>query len=147
MKAIPFPALMAATATQTSNIDTILRLFDYFGKGDAAGIVNLCSDDVDWLHDGNPDIIPFCQHYHGKNGVMQFFMAVGQNIQPVKVVPANFRQSGNEVHHDFHVTANVISTGKTYSVDVTYIWTFNDEGKICKYRCPGDFSGVEAAFQ
>lgn len=146
MKNISFSILMASTAVKASHTDTIIRLFECFGKGDVSGILDLCSDDVDWLHDGNPDIIPFARHFHGKEGVGQFFMSVGQSIQPVEVIPANFQETGNEVRHDFHVSAKVIATGKSYAVDSRYIWTFNEDGKICMFRCPGDFSDVEAAF-
>ena len=147
MKKTSFSVLMASSTIKLSNVETVKRLFEYFGKGDVASILELCSDDVDWLHDGNPDIIPFCRHFHGKAGVAQFFATVGQSIQPTSVIPSNFRQEGNEVRHDFHVSAKVVSTGRDYSVDVPYIWTFNEEGMICKYRCPGDFAEVEAAFK
>lgn len=146
MKTTAIHFLLASTATQSTSIDKVLELFELFGKGDLPAILAMCSDDVDWLHGGNPGAIPFAKPFHGKEGVAGFFTAIGQSIQVTNLVPSNFRVEGNEVHHDFHVEATVISTGKSYAADVEYIWTFDQAGKICRHRSPGDYTQAELAF-
>ena len=137
---------MTSTSVETGHVEKVKRLFEYFGKGDVESIVDLCSKEVDWLHGGNPAILPYCQHYYGKKGVAEFFEAVARSIEPTSVVPSNFREVGDTVYHDFHVSARVIPTGKHYAVDVTYSWRFDSHGKIDQYRSTGDFSAAEAAF-
>lgn len=146
MKTIAIHFLLASTTTQSTSIDKVLELFELFGAGDLPAILAMCSDDVDWLHGGNPGAIPFAKSFHGKEGVAGFFTAIGQSIQVTNLVPSNFRVEGKEVHHDFHVEATVLSTGKSYTADVEYIWTFDQDGKICRHRSPGDYSQVELAF-
>lgn len=129
-----------------TNEQKVMRIFECFGKGDLQGIVDMCSEDCDFLHGGS-SVIPFAQPYKGKKGAMQFFQTIGQSIDVSKIVPSNFRIKPNEVNHNFHVEATVKATGKSYTVDANYQWIFDRNGNICKHRSTGDFSQVEAAFR
>jgi ketosteroid isomerase-like protein len=141
------PKAKKVTAQTVSNQQKVMQLFDYFGKGNVPAIIEMCSDDCDWKHGGDGNVIPFAKPYKGKKGVGQFFQSIGQSISVSNILPSNFKVSGNEVSHDFHVEATVKDTGKSYVADVLYMWTFDNQGKICKHRSPGNYSAVEAAFR
>ena len=123
-----------------------MQLFAYFGEGNFSALKDLWSEDCTVHHGGNPTAIPFAKPYQGKNGVVEFFQTIGSSITVSNLVPSNFREEGNEVIHDFHVEATVNANGRSYKADVTYVWTFNEQGQICKHHSFGDFAEAEAAF-
>lgn len=133
--------------SQPTKVQQIAQLFERFGNGDIAGILTMCSEDCDWMHGGNPAIIPYARTFRGRAGVAAFFDAVGKAIEVSSIRPDNYRELGSEVSHDFHVEATVRATGKPYIVDARYIWTFNPDGLIGRFRGTGDFTAVEAAFR
>ena len=139
------PKVMTAPEAIT-NEQKVMRIFEYFGKGDIQSIVDMCSDDCDFLHGGDA-IIPFAKPFKGKKGAAQFFQTIAQNIDVSKIVPSNFKVKPNEISHDFYVEATAKATGRPYSVTALYQWVFDQNGKICRHRSTGDFSKVEAAFR
>lgn len=149
MKTIHLSAAMLTSAMPpvTSNIQAVQLIFEKFGQGDVPGIIDLCSDDCEWHHGGDASLIPFATPFHGKQGVGEFFQSVVQSIAVSNIRPSGFRENGKVVTHDFHVEATVLATGKFYSADVLYEWTFDENGKICRHRSTGDFSAAEAAFR
>ncbi len=138
---------MAATATATPNIENVLDTFACFGRGDVPTILAKLTDDVEWHHGGDESLIPYAKPYFGKAGAAEFFQTLGQSIAVTNMAPTNFRQVGDDVHHDFHVEADVPSTAKSFVVDAQVVWGFDQNGKICSYHSMGDFSPVEEAFR
>lgn len=138
---------MAGTASATSNIETVADIFACFGKGDVPAILAKLTDDVEWRHGGNPDIIPYAKPYFGKAGATEFFQTLGSSIAVKSLVPANFRMVGNDVHHEFHVEADVPATGKSFVADAEVVWGFDQNGKVCSYVSSGDYTSLEEAFR
>lgn len=131
----------------TTKVQQVQSIFQKFGQGDVPGILAMCSDDCDWQHGGDASAIPFAKPFFGKQGVGEFFQSVVQSIRVSQLETSNYQERGNVVSHDFHIQATVNATGKSYTANVRYEWTFNDQGKICKQRSSGDFSEAEAAFR
>lgn len=146
MKTIPFSLLMTATAVQTSNLETTQAIYACFGQGDIPGIISKLRDDVEWVHYANPPIVPFGGTRNGHYGALDFFQAVGQNIQISVFEPSNFRVEGNRVINDIYYEATVIATGEQYSSDETFHWTFDGDGKAVRWECTGDKAKLSAVF-
>jgi ketosteroid isomerase-like protein len=140
--------LAAATITaQQQNIETVQHIFGCFAKGDVPGIQGVVAENVDWQHNGDAGVVPFFKNYRGRAGVADFFRTLGESIKVTGFSVSNFRTQNNQVLNDTHVEAEVISTGKTYSVDAEYVWTFDAHGKVSRWRTNGDMSAVENAFR
>ena len=133
-------------SAQSANMKTAMEGYAKFGQGDVAGILSTMSDDIVWVHAGNPAILPFAGTFAGKPEVGRFFQVVGQCSQITVFQPANFREEGNKVMNTIRIEGTAISTGKPFTSDITVTWTFAPDGKVTRWECVGDMSPAEAAF-
>lgn len=134
------------TSTQQRNIASVQHIYDCFGRGDVPGILSCLSDGVEWWHAGNPAIIKYAGAFNGKDGVAQFFQALGASVEFTGFEVSNYRAGGNQVTCDGKVSAIARATGKPYNVFPVFTWTFDEQGKACALRADGDMSAAEAAF-
>lgn len=99
-----------------------------------------------FFNGANPKIVPFAGQYNGKDGAMQYFMALGSNVQTTHIQPSNFREEGNKVIHDVQQDGIVNATGKPFTSKMVFTWEFNDSGLAISWNASGDYSSLEAAF-
>lgn len=149
MKTFSFSTIMAATAApvQTSNVQTAVDNYSRFGQGDIPGILSTFAENAVWIHAGNASLVPFAGTFNGVDGIARFFEAVAKSVRITVFQPSNFREEGNRVVNDIHIEGTVLSTGKNYSNDAMFTWTFDQNGKAMRWEASGDMSKLEAAFQ
>lgn len=131
---------------QSANMKTAMDGYARFGQGDVAGILNSMSDEIVWVHAGNPAIVPFAGTFAGKAETGRFFQVVGQSTTITVFQPANFREEGNKVINTIHIEGTATPTGKPFAIDITVTWTFAPDGQVTRWECTGDMSTAEAAF-
>ena len=54
------------------NIKTIEAVYEAFGRGDVAAILDVVTDDIDWATDTKSTAAPWYGPHHGKSGVTDF---------------------------------------------------------------------------
>ena len=84
--------------------------------------------------------------YHGKAGALEYFQRLGGTSETTAIAPSNFREDGGKLIHDVHQEGIVRKTGKTFSIDMLFTWSFNDAGKVTNWIASGDFTNLEAAY-
>ena len=60
-----------------TNIKTIAQVYEAFGRGDVAAILDAVTDDVDWAAEASSAAAPWYGARHGKDAVAAFFEAFG----------------------------------------------------------------------
>lgn len=128
-----------------NNLSTVQHIYACFGQGDVPGILARLADNVSWFNAADPAVAPFGGTFNGKDGVVQFFTALGQNTQTTFFEPTNFRTEGNRVINDVRHDGTAKSTNKPFSVQATFVWTFDDNGLVTDWTSSGDFSSINAA--
>ena len=131
----------------TENIETVKAIYDAFGRGDVAAILDRCTDDVDWGAESALEIAPWHGIKHGKAGVPQFFEGIAQTGSVTEFTPLSF--AGNEdgdvmVVIRFAFTVN--DTGKDLAMNLHHHWRFRD-GRVAHYRGSEDTALVAAALR
>ena len=104
------------------------------------------ADDVTFFNGADPKIAPSGGTFKGKDGVLQFFMALGSTTQTINFQPSNFKQEGNQIINDVQHDGMINSTGKSFSVKASFVWTFNEAGQVIDWKGTGDFGSFNAAF-
>jgi hypothetical protein len=51
------------------NVKTVQEGYAAFGRGDVPAILELLTDDIEWIEPGPPDVIPVAGTYRGKDEV------------------------------------------------------------------------------
>lgn len=117
--------------TETGNTAQVTKIFEAFGRGDIAFILDQCADDVRFTSHLDP-VVPWAGEFLGKENVMSFFQALGGAVEvgehPVKSLVAQ----GDTVVATGDVSYRVRESGKAGASAWVYIWKLAD-GKVQSY--------------
>lgn len=120
-----------------SRLETVAAIYEAFGKGDVPSILEKLSEDVRW--EEWPDNfaqkagIPWLQERRGREGAAAFF----QSLAGLKIHGFELRtlmEGGDHVAADFAIDAEVVATGTRFREEEIHLWTFDDSGKVVRFR-------------
>ncbi|MBL7814285.1 MAG: nuclear transport factor 2 family protein [Saprospiraceae bacterium] len=127
------------------NLSTVEHIYACFGQGDVPGILSKLSSDVSFFNAADPSVAPFGGTFKGKEGVAQFFTALGTTTQTTLFQTSNFVENGREVSNDVVHSGQVLANGQPFEVTAHFVWTFNEQGEVIDWTSSGDFSSLNAA--
>ena len=127
------------------NLQTIMTVYEAFGRGDVDTILAHVTDDVDWAAEAEGDAAPWYGTRTGKDEAAQFFTDIAGAIDVLEFAPTSFGTSDDEVFVLIRFSARVKATGNTYAMNLHHYWHFRD-GKIDRYRGSEDSAQTLAAF-
>jgi ketosteroid isomerase-like protein len=121
-----------------SNLGTVQRIYEAFGKGDVPAILDVLAEDIEWeAWENNSAVnagVPWMTPRHGKAETVQFFETAGQ-MEILDLQVLGMMEGGNQVAVEFILEANLPSWGGGhYRDEEMHLWTFNDEGKVVRLR-------------
>src|SRR6267154_6611677 len=80
-----------------ANIKTIMSVYEAFGRGDVAAILDAVTDDVDWAAETTSTAAPWYGVRHGKDAVAAFFTAFGSAMEIEEFTPASLAANDTDV--------------------------------------------------
>jgi ketosteroid isomerase-like protein len=127
-------------------VKTIAEVYEAFGRGDVAAILDAVTEDVDWAAEATSSAAPWYGVRHGRNEVAEFFAAFGATMEVEEFTPVSFAANDTDVHTVVRFRARSRSTGKTAAMNLHHFFTFRD-GKIAYYRGTEDTAQTEAVLR
>ena len=116
-----------------SNIDTVRNIYEAFGRGDVAAILDRLAEDVVWEYDKADAGIPWLVPRRGRAQVAKFFEALG-TVDFQQFLPKTQLESGRIVVSLNDVAFTVKATGKRYvEEDEIHIWHFDADGQVARF--------------
>lgn len=115
-----------ATVKKEQNITIVQKAFTDFLNGNIAGIIDACSNDVEWTTHENANV-PYAHSYRGRQGVGEFFKALSAGIDYIKFQPKEFYGDGDKVFVKGYHNAKVKSTGKSFGHDFLMEFTLSED--------------------
>jgi uncharacterized protein len=73
-----------------ANIKTIAEVYEAFGRGDVAAILDAVTDDVDWAAEAASTAAPWYGVRRGKDAVAEFFSGFGSTMEVEEFTPVSF---------------------------------------------------------
>jgi len=128
------------------NIKIIEQVYDAFGRGDVAAILDVVTDDVNWGAETTSTVAPWYGVRHGKDGVAQFFADYGSAMEVQEFGPISIAANDNDVLTVVRLRATSRATGRSVAMDLHHVFTFRD-GRIAYYRGTEDTAQTEAALR
>jgi ketosteroid isomerase-like protein len=128
------------------NIKIIQGVYEAFGHGDVAAILDAVAEDVDWAAEAASSAAPWYGVRHGKGEVAKFFEAFGSTMEVEEFTPVSFAGNDTDVHSVVRFRARSRATGKLAAMNLHHFFTFRD-GKIAYYRGTEDTAQTEAALR
>lgn len=114
-----------------SNADTVRAIYEAFGRGDVATILDKLDDNVEWETTVPVSAVPWLQARRGKANIVGFF----ESMAPLTISrfePHTIFDGGDKVF--VIITFEATAGGKGYSFPHNgHLWQFNTAGKVVKY--------------
>jgi len=130
----------------TTNTDTVMGVYAAFGRGDVAHILDQLADDIAWDHGIRANDLPYLQPRTGKEQVAKFFPDLAENIEFTMFEPGQPCDGGDTVMVAVREVARNLKTGAVIPEEISvHIWTFDQDGKLAKFRHVIDIAVHEAA--
>src|SRR6266571_482996 len=79
-----------------TNTEIVKSMYEAFGRGDIATILNVLDDQVEWTNPG-PTTIPYAGEYHGRDGVAGFFQKLAETTELDPFAPEQYVEQGGVV--------------------------------------------------
>jgi uncharacterized protein len=129
-----------------ANIKTIMGVYEAFGRGDVAAILDAVTSDVDWAAEADPAVAPWHGVRHGRDAVAAFFTEFGATMEVEEFTPVSLAANDTDVLSVVRFRARSRATGKTAAMDLHHFFKFRD-GKIAYYRGTEDTAQTQAVLQ
>jgi ketosteroid isomerase-like protein len=129
-----------------ANIKTITAVYEAFGRGDVAAILDAVTDDVDWAAEAASSAAPWYGVRRGKDAVAAFFSDFGSTMEVEEFTPVSFAANDTDVLTVVRFRSRSRSTGKSAEMDLHHYFKFRD-GKIAYYRGTEDTAQTEAVLR
>jgi ketosteroid isomerase-like protein len=117
--------------SKVSNVETVQVIYEAFGRGDVATILDKLDDAVEWETTVPVFGVPWLQARRGKANILGFF----ESLAPLKITrfePHTFFDGGDKVF--VLIAFEATSQGRRYSFPNNgHLWQFNAAGKVVKY--------------
>jgi uncharacterized protein len=114
------------------NLATVQAIYEAFGSGDVAAILDQMAEDVEWErwedNHGQKAGVPSLQARNGKAGVSEFFaVAATMGITDFHVL--NLMEGGDQVASTVVIEADLPGGGH-YRDEEIHLWSFDPSGKV-----------------
>lgn len=116
-----------------SNVQTVQAIYEAFSKGDIPAILERLHPEVEWEHDSASHGIPWIVPRRGRAEVAQFFHALAaldfQVFEPVALL-----EGAGQVAGIIRLEATYRPTGKTIKDLEAHLFTFEQDGRVLRFR-------------
>lgn len=126
------------------NTQRVQAIFEAFGRGDVAYILDQLDDDVRFVSHLDP-IVPWAGQFDGKTEVSRYFQALGGSVEVTGHPVTALITEDETVVARGDVSFRVRTTGTVGSSSWVYIFTLHN-GTVRRFDQYND-SGLAAAFQ
>jgi uncharacterized protein len=116
-----------------NNLETVQAIYQAFGRGDVGAILEVLHPDVEWEHDAVAYGVPWLQPRRGRQQVVEFFQAVA-GIDFSRFEPSDFLVGKNRVFATIYVEAKLRATGRALKDFEGHLFTFDDAGRVTRFR-------------
>jgi ketosteroid isomerase-like protein len=126
------------------NKRVVQTVFEMFGRGDVPGLLAIIADDAEWGAPG-PETVPYFGERTGREGALEFFRNLGENVEFESFEPGDLIAEGDRVVALGRERGRVRSTGKTFDNRWALVFTIR-EGMIAGFRCYENTAAIAEAF-
>jgi uncharacterized protein len=113
-----------------ANASLIQAAYDAFARGDIPAVIDLVDDSVEW---SSPGTLPQGGQFHGRDGVGQFFQAVGGAWSSLALDVEAVTEAGSELVIGLVRADGTRQGGGPAGYGATHVFTVRD-GKVVRFR-------------
>ena len=111
--------------SEQANLQLIRELYDAFGRGAIAAVLNLLDPQANLGFEG-PEAIPWAGNWHGRDSWTKFFQTLGGSADEITLKMEPFAAQGDNVVTIGRYQARVKLTGKRIDSPLVHLWTIRN---------------------
>lgn len=120
-------------------LTTVQGIYEAFGRGDVAAILERIHEDVDWEYGAAPNDVPWLARRRGRQGARAFFETLAAELEFRAFEVLEMVGNDRLVVAVCRLEALVKRTGKTLREEAeAHLWHFDADGRIVKFRHAAD---------
>lgn len=96
------------------NLQIVKEVYRLFGERNVPALLSYFDNNIEFVRPGNADI-PFAGTFRGHDGLIKMFTIISQSIRLKEFIPEKFFTNDDMVVVLGSDTAEVITTGKSYT--------------------------------
>lgn len=128
------------------NAQTVQEIYEAFGRGDVASILERFQDDISWDEGIRDTGLAYLQAGTGLDHVGRFFAELGSTLRFDVFEPVAMCAGADHVMVAVREKAENLHTGGTIDENISaHLWTFGPGGKVASFLHIGDFALHERA--
>lgn len=131
--------------SEQQNISKVQEMYDAFGRGDIAVILQNVSDDVDWGTETVVSEIPWYPLRRGREAVGEFFSTIATQVDFDTFEPRLFAASGDQVFVQIDYDYRYRKNGKGSPIRAVHQFTVRD-GVVTRFRAYEDTAAARDAW-
>lgn len=116
------------------NVGTVVAIYEAFGRGDVAAILDRLADDVEWETGVRDTGLPYLRERHGKAEVAEFFSDLAQHLVLTEFEPLAFCDGGDYVAVPVRHAGHVVGGTEIPSTEEIHLWRFGADGTVIRFR-------------
>jgi uncharacterized protein len=122
-----------------TNIQTVQKIYEAFGRGDVPAILELVSPNVEWEYAWSESPVPWLAPGKGRDHVASFFGVVAKELEFQSFKVNHLLEGDGVVVALASLEAIVKRTKKKLiEIDEAHIWHFDERGQVKKFRHGAD---------
>ncbi len=131
-----------------SNQQTVTDVYGAFQRGDVPAILALVAEDVDWRNDRvESRECPWNGDFSGRAKLPGFFQTLAEQLDFKVFDVQAMVASGSLVTVCLRIESVLRKNGRPLKNDVVHVWSFDDAGRITRYRHYNDTAAELAAWR
>src|ERR1700754_4945334 len=119
--------------SEQANVRTLIDAYSSFKTGDIEGVLEVLTDDVEWITPGPPHLMPVAGKRRGRQEVAEFFSTLNEQEDVELFEPLEYLRQVAQVVVLIKYRGRVRTTGKTVDSDLVHLIPFAD-GRIKRFR-------------
>jgi ketosteroid isomerase-like protein len=133
---------------ESKNIALVKSIYAAFGAGtgDNLKVLDLVTEDIDWMLVGKRDDVPYAGQFTGHEGVREFYRIVIENTEVIEFVQEEFMEYEDKVIVLGHEHVKAKATGRSWKSPWIHVFWIRD-GLCCKLREWYDTAEMMKAFE
>ncbi|MBF9239304.1 nuclear transport factor 2 family protein [Hymenobacter sp. BT683] len=131
---------------EQQNTQTVQEGYDLFVKGDISNLLNLYTEDIEFIYPGMASLVPYAGVFRGKEEVAKFFAKVSEAIDFERFEVQECIAQGDAVVALGYSKGHVRSTGQPEEEEWAHVLRMRD-GKVAHFQAYTDTAAVAQAFQ
>ena len=127
-----------------ANTEIVKGMYDAFGRGDIAAVLNSLADNVDWVVPG-PSSIPYAGRYRSREEVARFFQKLGETTEFEPFTIEQYVEQGDVVIALGSYIGRSKTAQKQFRSKWAMVFTLRG-GKVTRFEEHTDTAAIASAY-